>query len=144
MLSKRFSASTKEKCVRLALYAFCPFCCSFLDLAKFNGDAKSIFYFFTFKGKNTGKIVFSREGRVCKWETVDSSGVISCGPASTSFPHIVSCFYINYNLHYQLWVCSPANRKYCPWRHSFLYLFSISFYCALLSIHCFSPSNTAL
>lgn len=127
----------------------CPFCCPFLDLAKFYGGAKSNYYFFiffflTFKGKSTGKIVFSREGCVCKWETVDSSGVISCGPASTSFPHIVSCFYINYNLHYQLRVCSPANRKYCPWRPSFLYLFSISFYCALLSILCFSPSNTAL
>lgn len=44
MVSSRFSASTKEKCVRLALYAFCPFWCSFLDLAKFNGGAKSIFF----------------------------------------------------------------------------------------------------
>lgn len=41
----------REKCIRLAFYAFCPFCRSFLDLAKFNGGAN--FFFFNFLGKKT-------------------------------------------------------------------------------------------
>lgn len=118
------ATSTKEAHTWFASYAqrLLSSIHSFLDLAKFSDDTKSNSVFQLSREETLAELCFLGK-TVCKWETEESRRVISCGPAPTSSPHLVCCFYINYKLHYQLWVCSPANRKYCPWRPSFLYLF---------------------
>ena len=124
---------------------------------KFNDAAKSILFEIPRDvGRVQGREVRLCQAGVCKWETGDRSWggggssilPLSCGLALTTSlpPHIVSCFYINYNLYYQLPVANPSKQKRLP-PETTLLLYLILYLvllCVCVCMHAFPPAHVCV